>query len=93
MTQAISEVIKRTVWLVAAAWVAASCTFHAGDIEDSVFLPIPDGLVLENSDPGSCGNGAQYECGRVFVLTSAEGSRDDAVEASLVHLAEVGPLG
>lgn len=66
--------------------------YSPDQIPDDALLPLPGGLVLTNNSEGDCGNGHDYECGRVFVVQS----RRDADSAQTVmnrlkdHLAEHG---
>ncbi len=60
------------------------------DIPDEMFLPVPDGLVLEADDGGDCGFGNDFECGRIFVVTLAGLGADEAVARSIEHLRAIG---
>jgi len=66
--------------------------YSPDQIPDDALLPLPDNLVLANNSESGCGNGYDYECGRVFVVRSARDA--DSAQAVMKsvrdHLAEQG---
>jgi hypothetical protein len=44
--------------------------YSPDQIPDDALLPLPGSLVLANKSESSCGNGYDYDCGRVFVVRS-----------------------
>lgn len=73
------------------AWTLVT-NYSPDQIPSDALLPLPGTLVLANKSESSCGNGYDFECGRVFVVRS----RRDADSARAVmnsvkdHLAEQG---
>ena len=68
------------------ALIFGSCGYTAGVIDDDALLPLPRSLQLVNTDKGDCGQGNDYECGRIFVVTGSSRAGEEVTGAVVAHL-------
>ncbi len=73
------------------AWTLVT-NYSPNQIPNDALLPLPNNLVLANKSDSSCGNGHDYECGRVFVVSSRGGADSAQAVMNSVkdHLAQQG---
>jgi hypothetical protein len=91
---AVSIVVTVVAVLVAipvglVAWTLLT-NYSPDQIADDALLLLPDNLVLANHSESDCGNGYDYQCGRVFIVSSRGGvdSAQAVVNRVKDHLAE-----